>query len=160
MGLELFNLRVVKTDYTRTMNKESVPKKPLGCSFFAVDFHLPAGVGQSRSPRWINSSLGAGRILGLGGQWKTGIRLGLIRNWVTDLCQAAGTELSWRWRLLLFVKHRNYCPSNTGTAAKIPQHLAHVESQLRQEFCYCDGSWALGNKPEGTPLALPRGLGR
>lgn len=32
--LELFQLRVVKTDYTRTMSEESVPKKPpLGCSF-------------------------------------------------------------------------------------------------------------------------------
>lgn len=32
--LELFQLRVVKTDYTRTKSEESVPKKPpLGCSF-------------------------------------------------------------------------------------------------------------------------------
>lgn len=38
MGLELFHLRVVKTDYTRTMKEEGVPKKPLGCSFLLCIF--------------------------------------------------------------------------------------------------------------------------
>lgn len=47
MGLELFHLRVVKTDYTRKMKEESVPKKTSALFLFAVDFHLPVGVGQS-----------------------------------------------------------------------------------------------------------------
>lgn len=46
----------------------------------------------------------------------------LINNWLNDrfVPVSRNAKISWSWKLLIFVKHRNYCPSNMRVAANPP----------------------------------------